>query len=112
VVDPQKREIQFELSLDDGSALEFSASQSTAEQVISALAPMAKALRQHGPQTIAVETVAEYTVQRDVYGGPVILRFVTPQGVPYTFAFPSHAAADIATRLKIESEKSVPMGNA
>ena len=104
-VDKNNRQIQFDLAIADGTTLEFLATQDIAEQIIAALAPMAKALRHAGPQTVAAETIAEYTIQRDVMGGPILVRLVTPEGVPYSFQIPLSAANDIADRLKTESAK-------
>ncbi len=69
-VDTVAKEITFSLALADGSALDFVATQGIIEQIISALAPMAKALRGNAPQTVSAEEIKEYTVQRDAFGGP------------------------------------------
>jgi len=111
-VDLQKREIDFRLQLDNGGELAFIAGLSAAEQIASALGRMTQQLRQSKPQNVIAEQVAEYAVQRDPHGGPVLLRLVTPQGIPYTFALPLAAATDIVTRLQIESAKVHPSGNA
>ncbi len=111
-VDPQKREIDFRLQLNDGTQLACIAELSAAEQIASALGRMTQQFRQPKSQNVVAEEIAEYAVQRDPHGGPVLLRLVTPQGIPYTFALPLAAATDIATRLQIESAKVRPSGNA
>ena len=111
-VDTAKQEINFTLAVSSEQPLRFIAKIGVAEQVIAALAPMIRALRQPHSQAISAETVAEYLVQRDAHGGPVIVRLVTPHGVPHTFAIPVDAAADIAARLKTESAKPIRAGNA
>jgi hypothetical protein len=111
-VNAEKQEIDFSLAVSDGRPLGFIAKIGVAEQIISGLGRMVRDLRQPKPQMTAAEDVAEYLVQRDAFGGPVLLRFVTPHGVPYTFALPAVAASDIAERLKTESQKERPVGRA
>jgi hypothetical protein len=111
-VDTQKREIDFRLQLNDGTELSCIADFSAAEQMASALGRMTQQFRQSKSQNVTAEQITEYAVQRDPLGGPVLLRLITPQGIPYTFAVPLSAATDIATRLQIESAKVLPSGNA
>ncbi len=111
-VDPQKQELQFTLRVSDGKEMAFTAKIGVAEQVISGLARMARTLRQPNPQAVSAETVAEYLVQQDAFGAAILLRFVTPDGVPYTFALPKAAAIDIAAQLQSESAKDRRPGRA
>ncbi len=110
--DTQKREVHFTLSVKNGPASDFVGEVGVIEQIISALATMAKGLRQPRPQMVSGEAVKEYTVQRDAFGGPVILRLGTELGVLHTFALPQAVALDISDRLKTASEKVVPKGTA
>jgi hypothetical protein len=100
------------MQVSDGRRLAFVAEIAVAEQISSALGRMAKELRQPGPQTVIAEPIAEYTVQLDAFGEAVILRLVTPHGVPHTFALPADTAAEIGARLKTESEKKRNPGRA
>ncbi len=112
-VDTQKRDIDFRLQLSDGTQLACIADLTAAEQIASALGRMTQQFRQQPKrQNVVAEEISEYAIQRDPQGGPVLLRLVTAQGIPYTFALPLAAAADIAARLQIESAKVRSSGNA
>jgi len=111
-VDPGTADINFLVQVEDGRKLAFVASAAVAEQIASALGGMSQQLRQSSPQAVNAEDIAQYGVQRDAYGGPVLLRLVTRGGIPHMFAVPLAAASDIAARLKTESEKDRKPGHA
>lgn len=107
-----EQEMDFALALESGGPLQFVAKIGAVEQVIAGLSRMATDLRQRKPQLISAGEVSGYLVRRDVFGGPILLRLISPMGVPYTFALRTAAARDISDRLKIESEKHQTSGSA
>lgn len=111
-VDPDRREVYFALSVKNGPSPDFVGDAGVVRQIAGALGRMAFELRLPGPEATAAEKVDRYTVQRDPLSEVVILRMMTPEGIPYTFGIPLIAAADIAERLKTESAKAKPVGNA
>ncbi len=60
----------------------------------------------------AVEKIAEAHVQKERWQDLVILRFVSADGVPYTFGIPTAEAAQLAEMLKTESVKPTQTGRA
>lgn len=101
-LDTEEREAVFHLQVEDGRRVAFVAPLPVAEQISSVLGRMAQQLRQPAPPAAIIEEVAEYEVQKDVCSAAVLLRLVTHQGVPYVFALPPDAAADVGRRLKAE----------
>jgi hypothetical protein len=63
-------------------------------------------------EAIPAEEVAVTQIQRDRWQDRVLMQLTTPQGVPYTFAFPPQIANSIADQLKGESAKPHQVGNA
>jgi hypothetical protein len=114
-VDTEKHEIVFELSVKDGKPLSFVATYGVAAQITSGLGRMVKQLHQilqeqKGVASSAAEQVEGAHIQKDRWSDTVILQLMTPQGIPYTFAIPCNAVAEMAGRLKTESEKPTQVG--
>jgi hypothetical protein len=74
LVDKEKREITFRMQVEDGRLLEFVAPVVVAEQMASALGGLAKQVGPAKGQMINAQVVAQYGIQRDAFGGPVILQ--------------------------------------
>lgn len=108
-------DVRFSLTRINGDAFDLVANVSAVEQIIAGLARMsaqgAAALKGQ-PQAAAAETVALVETQRDLVGTATILTLVSDRGVPYRFALSAQQAADIAARLKTESERPRPTGRA
>jgi|GEM_PF-1660478 hypothetical protein len=118
-VDPERQEVSFALATAERKAFSFVAKIGVAEQIIAGLGRMVHGIREArlekgeaNAQTTAAEDVAQYLVQRDPWADRVLLRLVTPQGVPYTFALPASAAADMGARLNAESANRSTTGRA
>jgi hypothetical protein len=111
-VDQEKRDVNFVLKMTDGRGLVFVAEAPTARQIASSLGRMALDARQQGPQALAAERVAQYGIKKDGIGEAILLQLVSQDGVPYMFALPVAAAADVAQRLQAECAKPPGTGRA
>jgi hypothetical protein len=105
--DLEKNEVNFTLDTDRG-AINLIANLGAAQQMLSALAPMAAVLRENANRpgstyVTAAEEVAEANVAIERFEKVVMLQIVTSTGVPHTFALPPEAADEIAGRLKKQS---------
>lgn len=114
--DVEKAEIRFTLVI-DGKEEDFVGKRGVVEQIISGLARMyselkARAVADRRPYLAPVERVTSVHVQRDGLSGLVSLQFETALGIRYGFAIPPQAAIELASRLKTESERDDPAGNA
>lgn len=111
-VDSAKGDVSFVLKLNDGRSLAFVAESAPARQIAAALGRLALQARPSSPQTIGAEKVGQYGVKKDAFGEAVLLQLVSEDGVPYMFAVPMAAAADIAARLQSEAVKNPGTGRA
>jgi hypothetical protein len=116
-IDPDKHEILFDLAVSRGAPILFVARYGPLAQLTAGLGRMLFQLRQilddaRAVETIPAEEVAVTQIQRDRWQDRVLMQLTTPQGVPYTFAFPSQIANSIADQLKAESAKPHRVGNA
>ena len=116
-IDPDKQEILFDLAIGQGALILFVARYGPLAQLIAGLGRMLFQLRQildeaRAVETIPAEEVAVTQVQRDRWQDRILMQLTTPQGVPYTFAFPPQIANSIADQLKTESAKIHHVGNA
>lgn len=109
-IDPQNQDINFVLKVNDGRGLAFVAEAAAARQIASSLGRVALGARQSGPQMIGAEKVAQYGVKNDAFAEAVLLQLVSEDGVPYMFALPAKAAADVAHRLQTEAAKNPATG--
>ncbi|CCG40137.1 conserved hypothetical protein [Magnetospirillum molischianum DSM 120] len=116
-VDLDRDEVQFTLRLGANGEIDLVAKAGVVEQVISGLARMCAELRARSlsggkARVVPAEGLSSAHIQRDRLQDVVLVQFVTDRGVPHTFAIPLDDAADIAARLKTESERDVPAGSA
>lgn len=102
-VDNAKGDVSFVLKVADGRGLAFVAEAAAARQIASALGRMALQARSSSPQMIGAEKVVKYGVKKDAFGEAILLQLVSEDGVPYMFAVPTKAVADIASRLQTEA---------
>ena len=65
-----------------------------------------------GMAPVAAERASVSHVQKDRWSDVVLLQLITPRGVPYSFAIPCQAVANIAARLRTESDKPTATGTA
>jgi hypothetical protein len=116
--DVDKQELRFSLSISHGQSLSFVGKVGVVGQIISTLGRMLTGLRaqldaQEGKMAVvAAEQVRAAHVQKERWHELVLLQLITPGGVPYLFAIPCRDAADIAARLKTESEKPTEVATA
>ena len=117
-VDPDAKELQFSLAVDDRPPIPFIMGYGPLTQVLGALGRMFLMLqeiaeREKGKMdAIAAEQVAGAHIQQERWTGNVICQLTTPTGIPYNFVLIPHAAIDIAARLKTESERPHQAGSA
>jgi len=111
-VDSEKNRVNFVLKTTDGNRLLCKAEAAAARQIASALGTVALKAKQSGSVMIGAEKVAKYGVKADAFGEAILLQLISEDGVPYMFAIPPHAAADIAARLKSESDRKPGTGRA
>jgi hypothetical protein len=111
-IDNEGRDVNFVLRVSDGRGLAFVAEAAAARQIASSLGRVALETRQSAPQVISAEKISKYGVKKDAFGEAVLLQLVSEDGVPYMFALPLGAAAEIAVRLQRESAKNPGAGHA
>ena len=82
--------------------------------MLPALANLATPLKQlHGiPQVVIAQDVSQCVVEKDQWNDLVVIRLVTLEGVPHTFAVAPQNALNIAGQLKSEVEKPHQVGTA
>jgi hypothetical protein len=115
-IDPKTRQVQFALKLDNLPDRVFVADVSVIEQIASALASSLHSMNERASPLkaapVVAQPVAQYLVRKDPHSDTVLLRIVTQDGVPHTFAIPSAHVGGIADRLRIEGDKDTSVGNA
>jgi hypothetical protein len=111
-IDNEGRDVNFVLRVSDGRGLAFVAEAAAARQIAFSFGRVALETRQSAPQVISAEKISKYGVKKDAFGEAVLLQLVSEDGVPYMFALPLNAAADIADRLQTESAKNPDTGRA
>ena len=108
-------DVHFSLGKPNGETIDLVANTAAAEQITAALARMsgeASARRAGQIAARSAEAVALAEVQRDRVGTATILLLTTDRGIQFRFALTPESAADIAARLKTESERVPPTGRA
>ena len=85
------------------------------EQMLQALSLLAKAAREHlsgTVQAVVAQDVHQVIVEKDRWEDLIVIRFLSIEGIPHTFAVPPKNALDIAERLKTEAAKPHQIGTA
>jgi hypothetical protein len=108
-------EFEITLAFDDGSLMTVATYFPAVEQMLPALSQIVTAVRESHrgtAQQVVAEDVRECIVEKDHWQDVVVLRFVSQNGAPYTFAIPPQGAREIAERLRIEAAKPHQVGQA
>jgi hypothetical protein len=114
-LDVEKLEFEITFAFDDGSVMPLATYFPAVEQMLPALSQIVTAVResQRGTaQQVVAEDVRECVVEKDQWEDVVVVRFVSVNGAPYTFAIPPQSAREIAERLRIEAAKPHQVGRA
>lgn len=111
-VDGQNHDVNFVLKVEDGRGLAFVASAPAARQIAASLGRVALEARSSSPQIMSAEKIVQIGAKQDAFGAAVLLQLVSEDGVPYMFALPLAAAADVGARLQAESAKASTTGRA
>jgi len=113
--DAEKLEFEITFAFDDGSRMPLLTYFPAVEQMLPALSQIVTAVRESKRgtvQQVVAEDVRECVVEKDRWENVVVLRFVSANGAPYTFAIPPQNAREIAERLIIEAAKPHQVGQA
>jgi len=119
-VDPNRDEIVFELQCNERKLPTFVAKSQVVKQIAMGLAALLQGLQDarnklgipFAARAIHAEPVAQYAIKVDPFADKILIHLVAENGIPYTFAVPRDAAADIAVRLQTETSKGVKPGTA
>jgi hypothetical protein len=119
-VDPDRDEIVFTLQASERKIPMFVAKSHVVEQIAMGLSGLLRGLidaRQKlgipfAARPVHAEEVIQYAVTREPFADKILLYLVAENGIPYTFAVPKDAAADIVARLQTEIAKTAKPGTA
>ena len=111
------KDVRFVLSVSEGAPIMCVANYGVAAQIASGLGSAIRVLRMAlasdgTMEPIAAEEIREIHVQKDQWSDVVLVQLTTVLAIPYTFQISSQMAAEIADRLKTESEKPTQTGHA
>lgn len=112
---PEMAEFDLTFAVDGRASMQVILHFSVAEQMATVFAQLATAVREHQSgtlQAVIAQDVAHCSVERDRWADEVVVRFVSSDGAPYTFALKPETALDIAAKLKTEAEKPHQTGHA
>lgn len=103
------------IAVDGRKPIEAIAAFPVVEQMLQALSLLAKAAREHlsgTAQAVVAQDVHQVTIEKDPWQDAIVIRFLSIEGIPHTFAVPPKNALEIAERLRIEASKPHQAGTA
>ncbi len=115
-IDPEKGYVVFKAKLDRRPDQWFAAKANVLDQTLSTLATLLRQLREHtavpAAEAIFAIEVGQYAIQKDPFSEKVLMKIISPDGIPYTFAVPTRATDEMSERLKAEGSKPTVFGKA
>jgi hypothetical protein len=103
------------IAVDREEPIEAIANLPVIEQMLPVLSLLAQAVREQlsgTAQVVVAQDVSQVTVEKDPWQDQIVIRFLSPEGIPHTFAVPPKNALEIADRLKSEAAKPHRVGQA
>lgn len=115
-IDPKTGYVLFKANLDQRPNEWFAAKANVIEQVLSMLAALLSQLMElsatGAPEAIPAIEVSQYAIRKDPFDDKVLMKILSTDGVPYTFAIPARATNEMSDRLKWEGSKPTIFGRA
>jgi hypothetical protein len=115
-IDPKNGYVSFKAKLDRRPDQWFATKANVLEQILSTLGTLLRQLKEHtavpAAEAISAIEVGQYGVQKDPFHDKVLMKIISPVGIPYTFAIPTSAVGEMSERLKTEGSKPTVFGSA